>query len=145
MRRSIRPGQVVCLVCGKPHKMLKRHLVVQHGLAPGEYRDRFEGMLHYPMDGAATLCGSLIPSLRNALPSTLVACVRPPLSTRPRLAGDAVAVASAPIRLARYDFGRAALRQTAGIAAMVLMFCREGAGGQVGRHILAERTPGATA
>ena len=26
MRRSIRPGQVVCLVCGKPHKTLKRHL-----------------------------------------------------------------------------------------------------------------------
>jgi predicted transcriptional regulator len=49
MRRSIRPGQVVCLVCGKPHKMLKRHLVVQHGLTPGEYRDRFGRMPHYPM------------------------------------------------------------------------------------------------
>ena len=34
VRRSIRPDQLVCLVCGKPQKMLKRHLAVQHGLTP---------------------------------------------------------------------------------------------------------------
>jgi predicted transcriptional regulator len=26
VRRSIRPDHLVCLICGKPQKMLKRHL-----------------------------------------------------------------------------------------------------------------------
>ena len=29
VRRSIRPDHLVCLVCGKPQKMLKRHLAVR--------------------------------------------------------------------------------------------------------------------
>jgi predicted transcriptional regulator len=29
VRRSIRPDHLLCLVCGKPQKMLKRHLAVQ--------------------------------------------------------------------------------------------------------------------
>jgi ROS/MUCR transcriptional regulator protein len=36
VRRSIRPDHLLCLVCGKPHKVLKRHLAVQHELTPAE-------------------------------------------------------------------------------------------------------------
>jgi predicted transcriptional regulator len=49
VRRSIRPDHLVCLVCGKPQKMLKRHLTVQHELTPAEYRERFGLKPDYPM------------------------------------------------------------------------------------------------
>jgi predicted transcriptional regulator len=49
VRRSVRPDHLVCLVCGKPHKMLKRHLAVQHELTPAEYRERFGLKPDYPM------------------------------------------------------------------------------------------------
>jgi predicted transcriptional regulator len=49
VRRSIRPDDLVCLVRGKPQKMLKRHLEVKHGLAPAEYRERFGLKPDYPM------------------------------------------------------------------------------------------------
>ena len=49
VRRSIRPDHLVCLVCGKPQKMLKRHLAVQHELTPAEYRERFGLKPDYPM------------------------------------------------------------------------------------------------
>ena len=49
VRRSIRPDHLLCLVCGKPQKMLKRHLAVQHDLTPAQYRERFELKPDYPM------------------------------------------------------------------------------------------------
>jgi predicted transcriptional regulator len=49
LRRSIRPDHLVCLVCGKPQKTLKRHLGAAHGLTPDEYRERFELKPDYPM------------------------------------------------------------------------------------------------
>jgi predicted transcriptional regulator len=49
VRRSIRPDHLVCLVCGKPQKMLKRHLEVKHDLTPAEYRWRFGLKPDYPM------------------------------------------------------------------------------------------------
>ena len=49
VRRSIRPDHLVCLVCGKPQKMLKRHLAVAHELTPAEYRERFGLKPDYPM------------------------------------------------------------------------------------------------
>ena len=49
VRRSIRPDHLLCLVCGKPQKMLKRHLAVQHGLTPAQYRGRFELKPDYSM------------------------------------------------------------------------------------------------
>jgi predicted transcriptional regulator len=49
VRRSIRPDHLLCLVCGKPQKMLKRHLAVQHGLTPAEYRERLGLKPDYPM------------------------------------------------------------------------------------------------
>jgi predicted transcriptional regulator len=49
IRRSIQPDHLLCLVCGKPQKILKRHLAVQHELTPVEYRARFELRPDYPM------------------------------------------------------------------------------------------------
>ena len=49
VRRSIRPDHLVCLICGKPQKVLKRHLAVQHDLTPGQYRERFGLKPDYPM------------------------------------------------------------------------------------------------
>jgi predicted transcriptional regulator len=49
VRRSIQPDHLLCLVCGKPQKILKRHLAVQHELTPSEYRSRFELRPDYPM------------------------------------------------------------------------------------------------
>ena len=49
VRRSVRPDHLVCLVCGKPKKTLKRHLAVQHDLSPAEYRKRFGLKPDYPM------------------------------------------------------------------------------------------------
>jgi predicted transcriptional regulator len=49
VRRSIRPDYLVCLICGQPHKMLKRHLAVRHGLTPAQYREHFELKPDYPM------------------------------------------------------------------------------------------------
>jgi predicted transcriptional regulator len=49
VRRSIQPNHLICLVCGKPQKLLKRHLAVQHDLTPGQYRERFGLKPDYPM------------------------------------------------------------------------------------------------
>ena len=49
VRRSVQPNHLICLVCGKPQKILKRHLAVQHGLTPALYRERFELKPDYPM------------------------------------------------------------------------------------------------
>jgi predicted transcriptional regulator len=49
VRRSIRPDHLLCLVCGKPQKVLKRHLNAAHGLTPAQYRERFELKTDYPM------------------------------------------------------------------------------------------------
>jgi predicted transcriptional regulator len=49
VRRSVRPDHLVCLVCGKRQKLLKRHLAGEHGLAPNEYRETFGLKPDYPM------------------------------------------------------------------------------------------------
>jgi predicted transcriptional regulator len=49
VRRSIASDHLVCLVCGKKHKVLKRHLALEHGLTPKQYRDTFELKPDYPM------------------------------------------------------------------------------------------------
>jgi len=40
-RRSVRPDHLVCLICGKKQKLLKRHLAVEHELTPNQYRETF--------------------------------------------------------------------------------------------------------
>jgi predicted transcriptional regulator len=49
VRHSIRPDHLICLVCGKKQKLLKRHLKDEHTLTPTEYRDAFRLKPDYPM------------------------------------------------------------------------------------------------
>jgi predicted transcriptional regulator len=49
VRRSLGRDHLVCLMCGKKQKMLKRHLAVRHQLSPDEYRGRFGLRPDYPM------------------------------------------------------------------------------------------------
>jgi predicted transcriptional regulator len=49
VRRSVHPDRLICLVCGKGHKMLKRHLATEHGLTPADYRELFGLKPDYPM------------------------------------------------------------------------------------------------
>ena len=49
LRRSVRPDHLVCLICGKKQKLLKRHLAVEHQLTPNQYRETFRLKPDYPM------------------------------------------------------------------------------------------------
>lgn len=49
IRRSIGKDHLICLVCGKKQRMLKRHLTNEHQLTPDEYRRLFDLKLDYPM------------------------------------------------------------------------------------------------
>ncbi len=49
IRRSVANDHLVCLVCGKPQKMLKRHLATRHELAPDDYRAMFGLKDDYPL------------------------------------------------------------------------------------------------
>jgi predicted transcriptional regulator len=40
--RSVRRDYVICLDCGYRGKTLRRHINVQHGLSPAEYRQRWD-------------------------------------------------------------------------------------------------------
>ncbi len=53
IRKSIAPDHLVCLVCGRRQKTLKRHLSTAHGLAPADYRQRFGLSPEYPMVASA--------------------------------------------------------------------------------------------
>jgi predicted transcriptional regulator len=49
IRASIKNDHIVCLEDGKKMKMLKRHLMTDHGLTPAEYRARWGLPADYPM------------------------------------------------------------------------------------------------
>jgi predicted transcriptional regulator len=49
VRRSVLPDHLVCLICAKKQKLLKRHLAVEHELTPNQYRDTFGLKSDYPM------------------------------------------------------------------------------------------------
>ncbi len=49
INRSVRKQDIVCLVCGQPQKLLKRHLAATHELTPADYRDLFDLKRDYPM------------------------------------------------------------------------------------------------
>jgi predicted transcriptional regulator len=49
VRSSIKSDHIVCLECGKKMKMLKRHLMTDHGLTIDDYRARFGLAADYPM------------------------------------------------------------------------------------------------
>jgi predicted transcriptional regulator len=49
IRASVKKDFIVCLDCGKKMKMLKRHLMTDHGMTPDEYRARWNLGADYPM------------------------------------------------------------------------------------------------
>ena len=49
VRSSIKPDSITCLECGKKQKMLKRHLMTNHGETPAEYRQKWGLSSDYPM------------------------------------------------------------------------------------------------
>ena len=49
VRASVKPDHIVCLEDGKKMKMLKRHLMTDHGMTPDEYRARWNLPVDYPM------------------------------------------------------------------------------------------------
>lgn len=49
IRASVKPDYIVCLECGKRQKMLKRHLMTNHGMTPVEYRQKWGLSADYPM------------------------------------------------------------------------------------------------
>jgi predicted transcriptional regulator len=49
VRASLKKDHLVCLEDGKKMKMLKRHLMTEHGMTPDEYRQRWGLGSDYPM------------------------------------------------------------------------------------------------
>jgi predicted transcriptional regulator len=49
VRRSVREDHLVCLLCGKQLRTLRRHLHVTHQLTPEAYREQFGLGPDYPM------------------------------------------------------------------------------------------------
>ena len=49
IRSSVKRDHIVCLEDGKKMKMLKRHLMTNHGMTPDEYRARWGLPSDYPM------------------------------------------------------------------------------------------------
>lgn len=49
VRASVKPDYIVCLEDGKKQKMLKRHLMTNHGMTPDEYRQKWGLGADYPM------------------------------------------------------------------------------------------------
>ena len=49
VRSSVKTNELACLDCGKKVKMLKRHLMTEHGLTPDDYRERWGLSSDYPM------------------------------------------------------------------------------------------------
>jgi predicted transcriptional regulator len=49
VRASIKRDHLVCLEDGKKMKMLKRHLMTEHGMTPDDYRQRWGLAADYPM------------------------------------------------------------------------------------------------
>ena len=49
IRRSVTEDHIVCLEEGKKVKLLKRHLMVNHGLTPDDYRAKWDLKPDYPM------------------------------------------------------------------------------------------------
>ena len=49
IRASVKPDFISCLECGKKQKMLKRHLMTNHTMTPGDYRQKWGLAADYPM------------------------------------------------------------------------------------------------
>ena len=49
VRSSVKPDAITCLDCGAEFKMLKRHLMTNHGLTTSDYRARWNLSGDYPL------------------------------------------------------------------------------------------------
>ena len=49
IRSSVKPDFISCLECGKKQNMLKRHLITNHDMTPGDYRQKWGLAADYPM------------------------------------------------------------------------------------------------
>jgi predicted transcriptional regulator len=49
IRASVKPDVVTCMDCGFAGKMLKRHLMVSHGLTPVDYKARWKLSADHPL------------------------------------------------------------------------------------------------
>lgn len=49
VRKSVTADAVICLDCGKPQKMLKRHISTAHGLSVEDYKAKWALPADYPM------------------------------------------------------------------------------------------------
>ena len=49
IKGSVGRDAIACLICGRRQKMLKRHILIAHGLSPAEYRQAFGLRSDYPM------------------------------------------------------------------------------------------------
>ncbi|HEX2255964.1 MAG TPA: MucR family transcriptional regulator [Afifellaceae bacterium] len=49
IRKSVQPDEITCVECGKKFKSLRRHIRVEHGLDPNEYRQKWGLPRDYPM------------------------------------------------------------------------------------------------
>jgi predicted transcriptional regulator len=49
VKSSVGRDAITCLICGRRQKMLKRHIMIAHGLSPAEYRQLFQLRSDYPM------------------------------------------------------------------------------------------------
>ena len=49
VKKSVFADRIVCLACGAPFSMLKRHLNTEHQLTPAEYRERYGLARDYPL------------------------------------------------------------------------------------------------
>ncbi len=49
INKSVKRNEIICLECGKGHKMLKRHLTTAHGLTVEEYRTQWGLARDYPL------------------------------------------------------------------------------------------------
>ena len=49
IKKSVFPDHIVCLEDGKSFKMIKRHLLTDHGMTPEQYRERWGLPATYPM------------------------------------------------------------------------------------------------
>ena len=49
VKRSVTPGHLICLECGKHFSMLKRHLRTDHQLTPEQYRLKWNLPRSYPI------------------------------------------------------------------------------------------------
>jgi len=48
VKKSVTPDAIICLNCGKPMKMLKRHLTTEHGMTIADYRAHWNLASDYP-------------------------------------------------------------------------------------------------